>query len=251
MKTQPTLIVVSALLMLRSSEAAFVNGVERFDGTTFDTTIWEQRYNDSKGGISQNNAITLDATDGTYERGYVTRSLQVGVGGFVRADVTFDQMGPENTTSDYFGLYLGTKTSTLANALDTAAIGLQSNELGNSVSAEVWHNGGGLGIIMLPHAQPIGTTYTYEIDRISSTSAVFTITDNLGAVVSQTIEFGNTPDNLYIELVATPSVKVTFDNVTIVPEPSFAAFILAALGIIAVANRGLIPVKTTASMRCA
>ena len=236
MKIQPTLLVVSALLVLRSSEAAFVNGVERFDGTAFDTTTWEQRYNNSNGGISQNNALTLDATDGTYERGYVTRSLQVGVGGFVRADVTFDQIAGTGSTGDYFGLYLGTKTSTLINALDTAAIGLQTDAGGNSVSAEVWHNGGGLGIIMLHHAQPIGTTYTYEIDRISSTSALFTITDNLGAVASMTLAFANTPDNLYIELVATPSVKVTFDNVAIVPEPSTWALSVTS-GILVLVNR--------------
>ncbi len=48
------------------------------------------------------------------------------------------------------------------------------------------------------------------------------------------------PDNLYIELVACPSVKVTMDNVTIVHEPAVSALLLCGIAAMAGAYRWFI-----------
>src|SRR5437773_2377401 len=75
------LVLLSTAAVAR---AAFVDGVERFDGTVKDLTTWEQ-YPASGAGITQNNALSITLAG---YRDYTTRTTKVGIGQRVTAEVT-------------------------------------------------------------------------------------------------------------------------------------------------------------------
>src|SRR2546430_1369483 len=62
--------------------AAFVDGVERFNGTTKDLTTWEQ-FPVSGSGITQSDALNIT---GSGDRDYTTRGIKVGIGQRVTAE---------------------------------------------------------------------------------------------------------------------------------------------------------------------
>ena len=72
-----------APLVSERAEAAFVNGVETFDGQVLDTSTWQVRYNSV---VVQNDALTIPSGE------VVTAGSLVPVGGGVRVDVVVSQI---------------------------------------------------------------------------------------------------------------------------------------------------------------
>ena len=81
-----TFAIVLAIftISIQSASAAFVNGVESFDGTVKDTDTWyEHMLNPGPSQITQNDNITL-AFGGSE---YVTKTMTVGVGQIVSVEL--------------------------------------------------------------------------------------------------------------------------------------------------------------------
>ena len=55
---------VLCVAFARAARGAFVDGVERFDGTSLDLTTWE-RYNPAVSTFSQNDSLTISG-NGSY-----------------------------------------------------------------------------------------------------------------------------------------------------------------------------------------
>ena len=73
------------------TSAAFVDGVETFDGTTLDPATW-QPYTEPVGAITQDDRLIL-SRDLSGRVDYVTRDVAVGIGQGVRVD--FEILDPE------------------------------------------------------------------------------------------------------------------------------------------------------------
>jgi len=229
--TRAVLVLTAVLLASsRRVSGAFVNGVETFPGTTFDTSTWEQ----TSGTVVQNNGLTI--TSGIsgltfFGADVTTRSVTVGVGQGVRADVTINSVGSGGPDLEALILTNNSLGTSNTSALDSKwlivahTLNGPSQGQGNRIFAQSSQL---FGATLLPTAQPIGATYTYQIDRLSLTSAHFAVyngTTLLGEAAGTTDPM---PADLYISLLAANS-SVTFHNVTIVPEPACAACLGLAL----------------------
>ena len=92
---QTKICVILLAIMATSASAAFVGGVENFNGTTLDTSTWEYHENYSDGSVAQNNVLTINAPgDIGYPPGhstwanYTTTSQQVSIGETVTVKLT-------------------------------------------------------------------------------------------------------------------------------------------------------------------
>lgn len=209
----PTLAVLA--LAPAVAHAAFVDGVETFDGTTLDTATWEQLNLVDPTRLTQDDAIRLN---GSFPGGwidYVTREQQVGVGQSLRADITLNDIGGSVyliLTNNSTGTGGGIGGITIQ---DTALLGvfLTAN---TDVGAQVGGSGSTTGQVLREGSTPLGEAFTYEIARLDSTSARYSILDlaTKTTLFTQTLSFGGIPDNLFIAL-AVNGGDATFDNVAI------------------------------------
>jgi hypothetical protein len=224
-------IALSLVVETDGARAAFVNGVERFDGTSLDLTTWERA--NPAAAFTQNGALTISG-DGNYSD-YTTRGVTVGIGERVTADValTAPQIqgtifaaalllttNSGGTSTDTFGdsRYLGCQivfdsTKTPPSAHFEALAGGPSNygfvrrAEGRPTSGEVFH----LSIAWVSQQQW----------DVSASAADETPIFTFSLVSPDPVP----PDGLYVSLHRTNltfngNCSATFDNVTITPEPT-------------------------------
>lgn len=216
---------VLVVLSVSNVQAAFVNGVDTFDGPTRDINTWKLWENHPNEVFSQDDAARLDSFD--YDPRfnsrctYVTLDQTVGVGETLRVDVTY------NEQMDSYGLggIMLTSDNVTLDGLNMASYVMLinvSSGWGNNIAAGYKPLGGSYSWNdqVVGSQQPVGSTYVYEIDRLSSTSAAFSVYDSDGTTLlgSTTVNFSNIQDDLYICLY-TLQCDMTYDNVTI-PEPA-------------------------------
>lgn len=229
-------VVTTGLAMLASSSAlgGFIGGVERFDGTVRDTTTWSLWEKDPGQVFAQNYMVRLDGYDYSprviSRAKYVTLSEQIGVGQMCRAKVTYNEMMDSFGTG---GLMLTADTTLQDGYLDSSFLSLfnLSSGWGNCISAGYKDNWGAGPITASQH--PVGSTYIYEIARLSSTSAMYSVYSGASVVgTPQILTFEGVPDDLYIAVYALQG-DFSFDDVTILPAPATTGLLLmAALGLL-------------------
>jgi len=206
------------------SKADFVDKVETFDGTIKDTTTWrENLLNPGPSRITQNDAVTFDGM--TH---YCTNTVTVGVGQTVRVDVlNITDLG----SSGSFALSLSSRNDGLYSSGDYLRMSCMYNSVPDNWSLIGQHElpvGGTANSFFGTTDTPaFGTDpLVLEVDRVSETMAYYRAYQ--GGLLGQTfLTFTNVPDQLYIRL-ENSSVTTTFDNVTIIPEPT--TMLLFAIG---------------------
>lgn len=196
---------------------------ERFRGTIKDTATWTA-HTEQSGAVTQNNSLFLDALNFSTasQADYTTKTAGVGVGGLVSVEV-------KNTTST-------TNTSLWANAKigliltndsggqgasalnDTRALSLLWSNGANAVLAGVSDDAGLNQYTTVSSSDhPTNTNYIYQIERLSATTAKFTLIDpNGGAIIGtpQVRSFAGVPGDLFVSLFAQGG-DATFNNVWI------------------------------------
>lgn len=231
-------VAIVCLLSVSLASAAFVNGVDSFDGPIRDINTWELFENHPNQVFSQDNAVRIDSYDYSprfnANGDYTTITITIGVGESVRAEVTSMEGADEY---GHFGLMLTDDARGFSGTIfsDNAMLMLQGTGNGGGNVIRAGYNNGSNGShyvleTVSPNIHPIGTTYVYQIERLSSTSARFSVFADDGVSPIGTplvMNFTNVPDDLYIA-VATASADAIFDNVTIVPEP--VSCVLLAIG---------------------
>ena len=176
-------LLMGCFLCATIARAAFVSGVETFDGTTKDTTTWE--YYDPLGVIAQNGKLTVNATQapGTFEEADITtRSLRIGIGGFVQADVTVHSKvttDSQHGVAVYPQVFLTNNSAGASDSIlsDSAYLHVYENFFSTSTTSFIF---GGYFTNRSNDATAFGpapkfdTTYQLRIDRLSATSVKFT-----------------------------------------------------------------------------
>lgn len=208
------------------SGAAFVNGVDGFDGPIRDITTWEL-YEGSPNQVflqnDPNGMVHLDAYDYSprvnSNGDYTTIEVTIGVGAGVRVEVTSVEGADDY---GYFGLYLtdDARGSSGTIVYDDAMLMVQGTGNGNVIRAGYNNGSNGSHYVVetiSPAIHPIGTTYVYQIERLSSTTARFSVFADDGVTpigTPVTMTFTNIPDELFVA-VAAVSGDALFDNATL------------------------------------
>lgn len=238
----PAFLLLAPLAAI-PARAAFTNGVETFNGSTLDTATWQKyAYYPENVTISQNNALNVicaDTANPAYGD-YTTLSQTVAVGQRASVDVTVNSYNPGRSPKVYFALTNNSLGNTGNTYRDTYRMIVFNDKDWNVLDWEYGPWGAGAGGnfdqgTMAP--QPAGTTYHYEIQRLSASSATFLVTDALHTVLgSSTVDLTGSsynsvslyPGPLYLSL-GVEDANVTFDNVTISALPEPASLTLLAL----------------------
>lgn len=198
-----------------------VGGLERFRGTIKDTATWAA-HTSQMGAITQNNSLFIDAVNFTTASSadYTTKTATIGIGGLVSVEVK-NTTATTNTglwANATLGLILtndsgGTGASALA---DTRALSMLWSNSANSILAGVSDSAGMNQFTTISGSDhPTNTNYIYQIERLSATSAKFTLIDpNGGAIIGtpQVRTFAGVPGDLFVSLFAQAG-DVTFNNV--------------------------------------
>jgi hypothetical protein len=196
--------------------------LERFNGSTKDTSTWGQ-HTEGLGTILQNNALNISANNG--EADFTTLAVRAGIGDIVSVEIT----PTSSLGSALLGLALsndsgGTSTNVLA---DSRSLLLAWSDVNNGIMASFADaNGAGAFVTVAGGDHPLNNTYLYEIERISSNAAKFTVWNTTtGTLVGTplTRTFVGVPDTLLVSLFAKGGTA-TFDNVWVgsAPEPTTA-----------------------------
>lgn len=220
---------LAALIVLPTSQAfgGFVNGVERFDGTQPDAETWEPFVSDisiEEATISQNDALTIDATPSGSLASYTTRERLVSIDGGVRADVTHTGLSGGRLhlrSSRTDGIGVSMQISPPESPLEFSVLG--GFTIDGSGSFEFLRRpGGGSEDFVF---QPEGQTLTYEILLLSNARARFSAFDPAtGTLLGRASVDLPQPldDDLSISLEANNG-SARFDNVavlTAIPLPA-------------------------------
>jgi hypothetical protein len=242
---------LSSLVLVLSSgtvSAGFFSGVETFDGKTLDTQTWEPFVSTgapTRGSISQDDALFLDAFDSGTEVDYTTRQVRIPIGGTARVDVTY--LGGQGGGGD-LGMFLtnnsrGTSDLTV---LDSHWLEID-RRFDGLLFASSGGNGGGNGRpLIVPGTsntltkQPAGETFTFEINRLSATTADFNAygPDHHTALGTWKLTFEEpVTDELAVSLFA-HGARGRFDNVGITAVPLPPALATAPL-VMAAAAAGM------------
>lgn len=218
-----------ALVPPAGARAAFVNGVEQFNGSNFDLTTWEGRYTlDTL--IQWNETMAFDnrAPDGVSGGGrgeMVTVDPLVGVGQWVEAEV---RITGATTISPLAALRLSTKTHVNNTNLDSHKLDVSISPIGSGagIGGSQGQDRSGFGFNILPPGSlpdVIGTTYILRIERPSVTQARMSAFNadhqQIGTTVTHTLV--GFPADMHV-VVYSGQVAASFDNVTIgaLPEPA-------------------------------
>jgi hypothetical protein len=225
---------------------AFVNGQERFDGTTLDPITW--RANASGTTISQNGVLKLDGSaqpSGATAAQYTTRSQTVAVGQFASVEMNISWRYPASTVENW----RVTSSLQLTNFNGTAGSYSYSVGLEQSFwpSITTWASYvaprpdgalGGTGVSMDSFIGD-GGTYVIRMDRLTSTSMRYKLLRSDGTSIATLTRMGLPAyvAPLFVSLENNNTIT-TFDNVTIgiSPEPA-TAFVAAIPLLLAVRRR--------------
>jgi hypothetical protein len=254
MRRLPIAIIAAVMLCAAAAQAAFVNGVERFDGTILDTNTWTGAPTDSI--ASQNNSLTIGGS--STSTSYTAHSFTLGVGQGVRATVTTPNPFAGPTTNlllladrsagfsvpvifhdqNYVGLGVSWEAQTYFHNFPPVGPGSVYGLRGNTnISSGVatlihWENVPGVPQLIV------------EMDRLDQTvfrfSAWYAQSNALlGTTVADVFKPAeDLPSNLYVVLAGTG----TWDDVTIVsvPEGGTAGLVLG-LGLTITRQRRIRP----------
>ena len=207
------------------ARAAFVNGVERFEGG-LDLNTWERLR--PNGLSTSSNGLNIRVLDSSNE--ITTRTLTVGVGQGVQADIRVNSYHrPDNGLTGEVGLFLSTNTSGPSDTAtsDSEYIGINSVDHFDQIIA--WTSDGvpRTGLMLLDRFQPAGATHRYRITRLSHDSARYEVLQGGQVLGSMVRTFNEVPDDLFISVWAN-GVDMTVHNVTFIPEPAAASVTIAA-----------------------
>jgi hypothetical protein len=185
--------------------------LERFRGTLKDSGVWES-HTESSGAITQNDGITIDAVNAVTasQADYTSRTATLSIGGVAAVEVKnlTSTANSGNSRLARLGLILSNNSGgTAASALnDSRALMVLWSNNDNSVYAGV---NDPLGLNQLTaiaaQDQPQNSTWLYQIERLSATTARFSILDsNGGALIGtpRTLAFSQMPGDLTLSLFA-------------------------------------------------
>jgi len=239
MKTRYILIPATLFICIipHFASAAFVNGIESFDGTVKDTTTWEE-YTKWGNPIYQDDKLFLENSS----MDYTTKDITVGVGDIVRVELCSHPETTDGVTRSVLNLTNNSEGTNNSTYWDSRFLFIylqfspSVDEFGFSVGEG--SSGGSSGAYIGPETPPpsIENPYILEIERTSSTTARFSAYySDMTLIDSYHTSFFRydvpVPDELFISLSFFSSVYssgAVFDNVTIVPEPT--TFFLLGLG---------------------
>jgi len=220
----PIAMTAAVMLCAAAAHAAFVNGVERFDGTILDTNTWTWAPTSSR--VSQNNFLTID--DSHLFTSYTAHSFTLGAGQGVRVTG-----GTLNLFRSYSSFLLLSDRSAgfLVPAIpnDQSYVGLEidwepqvfhpgrpalgrvdiygvghTNSDGAGLLLDRWDNVGGVAPIVL------------EVDRLDRNQFRYSVFDSANQLIGTAIDnVQNVPPDLYVVL----SGFGMWDDVTIVSVP--------------------------------
>jgi hypothetical protein len=237
MKCRSYVTAIFLTFAVSSASGAFIDGVERFDGTVKDLTTWEQ-YPASGSGITQNDALNIT---GSGNRDYTTRSVAVGIGQRVTAEVTVTT--PAETDTIYQAALLLTTNSTGTTKdsfFDSRFLGCQITFQDPSAQStgryfeSIAGGNGGYGSKRFADGVPVsGATYLLSIQRDASTT--FQVSASFGEgmlIFNDSFSYPAPDGGLYVSLHHTSlrfffDSTSTFDNITITPEPNWNAVFLS------------------------
>jgi hypothetical protein len=220
-------VYLLSLSLAALSHAGFVNGVEGFDGTSKEPSVWEEYHATNQGFAAQNNAMLLASPASGSGIEYTTTLAQVGIGGSVRVEVSEASLKPGGS---YASLVLTTNSfgTTWQFSFDDHWLEMDYFD-GTGFSS--WYGGDGSSTGMIEsgtYTSTPGEMVKLEINRLSATTAAFSAfaADNT-LLFTRTHTFSGMPSSLYVALFAY-NLDATFDNVTltgnyVVPEPTLLA----------------------------
>jgi hypothetical protein len=208
-----------------------VGRLERFTGAAPDSGAWASH---AQGGavITQNDHLTIAAAGG--EADFTTRAVTAAV-----RDIASIELTPTTAAgSTLLGIALTNDSGTTVDSVldDSRALFLEWSDSGNGLYAGVSDADGSRLSLIAAGDQPLGHAYLYQIERLSSTSALFSVWDTAGGQLlgtPVTMSFSGMPDALKLSLFA-QSGGGSFDNAWIgspVPEPGAGALMLLGLGV--------------------
>ena len=230
---QKTCICLSIAAMSAVSttlaEAAFLNGVETFDGTTLDTTTW-QPYSAGTASIAQNDRLSMSGLVSGDAADYTTRTVAIGIGQGVRVDFEI----PANNSATSARLYLTNNSEG-----DTDTLFNDSQRLSVTFSPErgtfFYFEGSSGGTFT--SAGLANQPYQMELLRVASDKLRYSAYQSDGTLINSVERTltGTYDDELFIGLgIAGPESTLIFDNVTIIPEPNSAGLLfLGCVGLFA------------------
>jgi hypothetical protein len=241
-------VAAYSVLIVTCASAAhggFVNGVETFDGTVPDTATWVASTN---ANIAQNDALSLHLR-GTY----TAHNFTLGVGQGVRARMA---MRPWTGGFEQSFLLLSTRSAGMdSTALfnDSRYVGFQA-EWDESFNRTIFRGTDGTtgthsaAYINQLAGNHTGEWFSVEVNRVSQSVFQFSIWDAVGSPigsltrgVTTPISGGTSHGPVPAQLYLTLNSFATWDDVTILPEPSAAATLLLLGGGLAIARRGRPP----------
>jgi len=230
LKLMVSVVLSSVLLFGQVAQAEFIGGVEAFNGTTKDTTTWEEYTN--AGSISQDDMLIVAASQGG-KADFTTKTLQVGFGQAVHAFV-------KEISSATFGnnaLLLTTNSlGTSARATDDSRLlSVQWNKSGSKIFSRISYDAGATEIDdnIATGIDSLEDGYWFQIERLSSTEARFSAFDSSKQVVGtpQTITFSDVPNDLYIALYSGQTDSNWDECLSLdLPEPS--TMVMALTGVL-------------------
>lgn len=221
------MFTAAAVLSISTAQGAFI---DTFDGTSLDSSTWiPYSYN---AAITQNGQLQINAYNNNAggAADYTTRSISVGVGGFVQADVLITnrmltQQPYSNADEVWVGLTNDSGGTTQTAVFDSYHIDTSAEfsstfgALGFFAEYSANGRGSGTGVGGSP---AVGQPYQLRLERLSSTS-IRSVVSNIDGSNRQSVVYtvdANTAP-LMVSLLAN-NVQATFDNVIIgsVPEPT-------------------------------
>jgi len=212
-----------------SARGEFVNGVERFGGTTLDLATWEVFNTPGYSTVIQNDGLIIHG-----EADITSRAIMLGVGDKVRARMRIvdDRGDMSKGWVAMAGLSLTNNSygSSAHKYRDSTFIDvrLDATQERFSMSGRVDGNYGLGGLNFTRPEGKLNTTYILEIHRIAPTQAEFSVYDEWGDLLtSSRNSLTAVTEELYVSVWSNYAANAEFDSITI-PEP-------ATLGILVVA----------------
>jgi hypothetical protein len=245
--------VALSLVAARPATAAFVGGVEQFNGTTKDPATWDE-YNTfmSDNALTQNDAINFrfvlppSPFPGSVHSDYTARTAAVGVGQGASVDVRINTATAPISASFYLTDNTDGPGQSVTDDDNFLVLFLDQQDAG---AARVGRgsNGRSSGIGNISGNFPLtpGAQYTLQIARPGPDTATFSVFDAAGTLLgSDTVNVSGLPATLYpafgvsgINIPRTTDYSIDFDNVRIVPEPAAAGLLGGLLCTLLLAGR--------------
>ena len=223
----PTVVALFLLAPTNTVEAAFINGVEGFDGTELDLETWEVR---NPAYISQDDEL-INSTAGA---NITTRNVVVRPGDTVTVDIRLED---NDLHQNGAAIYLTSNSGGVDGLTVHDSAYLKLDMLFNTGNFSGARGGSGTAtgqvITDIPNHL---ATYTLGIERIGNARARYFVNDANGLLGETTLSFAATPDDLFISLENYWNSDAFYDNVTIngggVPVPEPSTYAMAALGLV-------------------